>query len=335
MNNNENINYPIPKITYTVLARCATYNQSKYICKTLNGFAMQRTNFPFVCLVMDDASTDGEQEVIKEWMECECDMNKAEIIDIPTSIVIIVPHKTNFSCTFAFYLLKQNLYGTGKKIYFLNPWREKCKYEALCEGDDYWIDPLKLQKQVDFLDKNTDYGLVRTNINQYIQKDHQIIENFFSKGNWSKIKDTYHDYIIHGWYAAPCTWLYRTEYIEKYKKLQHRLQKENCFIGDILLLLCIAENSKIKYYPESTAMYRVLEKSASHFNSFDKSWNFFIKNKNTRTFFAKDESWNFKLKYLCLVSYYHLIFILQHKKINFLFKWVIEVCRDLKKLFHL
>ena len=87
-----------------MLVRCFTYNQSKYIEDALNGFAMQQTNFPFVCLVMDDCSTDGEQEVIKAWMQRECDMEKSEVIEIPTSVVFIVPHKTNTSCSFAFYL---------------------------------------------------------------------------------------------------------------------------------------------------------------------------------------------------------------------------------------
>lgn len=154
----DNINYPAPKQEYKVLVRCATYNHSKYIEDALNGFAMQQTNFPFVCLVMDDASTDGEQDVIRAWMERECDMSRAETIDISTSVVIIVPHMTNNSCTFAFYFLKQNLYGTGKKTLYVNPWRENCKYEAMCEGDDYWIDPYKLQLQVDFLDSNLDYA---------------------------------------------------------------------------------------------------------------------------------------------------------------------------------
>ena len=105
----DNINYPAPKQEYKVLVRCFTFNQSKYIEETLNGFAMQQTNFPFACLVMDDASTDGEQEVIKAWIERECDMSRAETIEISTSTVIVVPHKTNASCTFALYLLKQNL----------------------------------------------------------------------------------------------------------------------------------------------------------------------------------------------------------------------------------
>lgn len=99
-----------PKQDYKVLVRCFTYNQSHYIEDALDGFAMQKTDFPFVCLVMDDCSTDGEQEVIKAWMECECDMTKVEFIELELSCVILVPHKTNPTCTFAFYLLKQNLY---------------------------------------------------------------------------------------------------------------------------------------------------------------------------------------------------------------------------------
>jgi len=131
---------------------------------------MQQTNFPFVCVVVDDASTDGEPEVIQKWMESKCDMKRAEVIDIPTSIVIIIPHKTNPSCTFAFYLLKQNLYKVkGEKKKHVDPWREKCEYEAICEGDDYWIDHLKLQKQVDFLDDHDNYSICSHRIYRYDQ----------------------------------------------------------------------------------------------------------------------------------------------------------------------
>lgn len=151
-----------PKQDYKVFVRCNTFNQSKYIEDALNGFAMQQTDFPFVCLVMDDCSTDGEQDVIKAWMERECDMEKDENIDLELANVILVPHKVNTNCTFAFYLLKKNLYGTGKKGSLVTPWRDHCEYEALCEGDDYWTHPEKLQKQVDILDNNPNYTLCAT-----------------------------------------------------------------------------------------------------------------------------------------------------------------------------
>lgn len=124
---------------------------------------MQKTNFPFVCLVMDDCSTNGEQEVINAWMERECDMKKVEVVEIHMSVVFIVPHKTNTSCSFVFYLLKRDLYKYNNiKAALVRPWRRSSNYEALCEGDDYWCDPLKLQKQVDYLENRPDCGLVYT-----------------------------------------------------------------------------------------------------------------------------------------------------------------------------
>lgn len=186
----ENINYPAPKQEYKVLVRCFTFNHSKYIEDALNGFAMQQTNFPFVCLVVDDASTDGEQDVIKAWMERECDMSRAETIDIPTSVVIIVPHKTNASCTFAFYLMKQNLYKAREdKMRHVTPWREKCEYEALCEGDDYWIDPLKLQMQVEFLDGHNDFSICSHRIYRYDQDTDICYEDCLDK--WFLDKEGY------------------------------------------------------------------------------------------------------------------------------------------------
>lgn len=53
---------------FKVCIRCMTYNQAKYIVDTMNGFAIQQTDFPFVCCIVDDASTDGEQQVIKEYL---------------------------------------------------------------------------------------------------------------------------------------------------------------------------------------------------------------------------------------------------------------------------
>ena len=146
-----------------VLVQCMTYNHSKYITDALNGFAMQKTNFPFVCLVMDDASTDGGQEVIKDFLNRECLMDKAEYYDHELADIVIVGHKTNQNCTFAVYFLKVNLYNTNKKEPLINEWCSKSEYIALCEGDDYWIDPFKLQKQVEYMDTHPECSLCFTN----------------------------------------------------------------------------------------------------------------------------------------------------------------------------
>lgn len=109
---------------------CTTYNHERYVRKCLEGFVMQKTNFKFEVLVHDDASTDSTPQIIKEFEEKYPD--------------IIKP-----------IYQKENQFSKGVKIaknYQLP--RMKGKYVAFCEGDDYWSDPLKLQKQFDILEEN-------------------------------------------------------------------------------------------------------------------------------------------------------------------------------------
>lgn len=256
MNNTENINYPAPKQEYKVLVRCFTFNHSKYIEDALNGFAMQQTNFPFVCLVMDDASTDGEQEVIKAWMERECDMSRAATIDIPTSVVIIVPHKTNASCTFAFYLLKQNLYGTGdKKMNHVYPWRAKCEYEALCEGDDYWIDPLKLQKQVNIMDGNSDLMLCGTNgvVLWENYTNRAIVFNSFHDNHKLLASD-----IIGKWVFPTAGLLYRTSLVRDWP-----IWTTQIYSGDLTLILFALARGGVYAIKDVSCVYRCDDKGNS------------------------------------------------------------------------
>ena len=280
MNNTENINYPTPKQEYKVLVRCFTFNHSIYIEDTLNGFAMQQTNFPFVCLVVDDASTDGEQEVIKAWMERECDVSRAEIIDIPTSVVIIVPHKSNASCTFAFYLLKQNLYRTGdKKMNHVYPWREKCEYEALCEGDDYWIDPLKLQKQVDVMDSDECTGLCYTRAKKFNQSIGEGTElcgleyNGFSQ-------------MLRENPVVTLTTMYRVDLYDKYIRDINPYTK-SWKMGDYPFWLWIAAHFKVRYLSDVTGVYRVLLNSASHSDSKEVQIQFILSSYEIQLYFAE------------------------------------------------
>lgn len=252
----ESINYPAPKLKYKVLVRCFTYNQSKYIEDALNGFAMQQTSFPFVCLVMDDASTDGEQDIIKKWMERECDMDKAEAVEIQTSIVITVPHKTNASCTFVFYFLKQNLYKEQvKKIEHVAPWREQCEYEALCEGDDYWINSDKLQAEVDYMDLHPKCSLVFTDFNIKYESLSKEIKSVFKSGI-RRPSSSFVTHLIGRNYIGPCTWLYKPWLIDKLN--------DNFVDGTFGMALDAYAQSEVGYLSITTATYRVLRQSASH-----------------------------------------------------------------------
>lgn len=117
-----------------VSIKCLVYNHEPYLRDCLNGFIMQNTSFKFEAIVHDDASTDGSTAIIREYA--------AKYPDIIKPIYE-----------------KENQYSKhdGSLSKIMNA---ECqgKYIAMCEGDDYWTDPLKLQKQVDFLEEHKDYS---------------------------------------------------------------------------------------------------------------------------------------------------------------------------------
>ena len=139
---------------YLVSIRCNTFNQASYIEDAMNGFCMQQTNFPFVAVIIDDASTDGEQEVIRKYVDEHFDHSPESGFkewETEDAFWTFAQHKENKNCYFVAVYLKKNLFGNPKKNAITKEFLQS-KYIALCEGDDYWVDPHKLQKQVDFLE---------------------------------------------------------------------------------------------------------------------------------------------------------------------------------------
>lgn len=129
------MNFPSPQKDYTVLVMTLTYNHASFIEDTLKGIVMQQTNFPVVACVLDDCSTDGTADIIRRYEQQYPDLIKG-------------------------FYFSENQYSQGKFTgYALEPWIKKAKYIAECEGDDYWTDPLKLQKQVDFMESHADCTL--------------------------------------------------------------------------------------------------------------------------------------------------------------------------------
>lgn len=268
----------IPKQDYKVLVCCFTYNQSKYIEDALNGFAMQQTEFPFVCLVMDDCSTDGEQEVIKAWMDRECDMEKAEYIEIELSNIILVPHKTNVNCMFAFFLLKQNLYGTGKKTPLVTPWREHCEYEAICEGDDYWIDPHKLQKQVDLMDANptmsfchTGFDCLHDEVNRLETGDNIIQQNVRIQESGENLMEA----ILDGnrYRIQTVTTLVRISNFDEANKVLSEI-KGKFLMGDTQKWVALLSIGTAGFLSDKTSVYRLNEGSACRQRDMKKKLRF-------------------------------------------------------------
>jgi glycosyltransferase involved in cell wall biosynthesis len=116
-----------------------TYQHAAYIQECLNGILMQQTNFPLEILLGDDESTDGTREICLEYAE-----------KFPDKIRLFLHHRENN--------ISIGGNSTGRFNFSYNLYTAKGKYVAICEGDDYWTDPLKLQKQLDFLEENEEYA---------------------------------------------------------------------------------------------------------------------------------------------------------------------------------
>jgi len=117
-----------------------TYNHEKYIGKCLDSILNQKTNFDFEILVGEDCSSDSTREICVEYAK-----------KFPEKIRLFLHKKNN--------KIKVNGIATGNFNAFYNFYNAKGKYIAFCEGDDYWVDPLKLQKQIDFLLDEKEYVL--------------------------------------------------------------------------------------------------------------------------------------------------------------------------------
>ena len=130
---------------WMVCTRCVTFNQAPYIEDAMNGFTMQQTTFPFVCTIVDDASTDGEPEVIRQYLQEHFDLDDKSVVrneETDDYVLCYARHKENRNCHFAVLWLKYNHYSRHKLIFpYEAEWKENSKYYAICEGDDYWTSP--------------------------------------------------------------------------------------------------------------------------------------------------------------------------------------------------
>lgn len=161
-----------------VRVSCATFNHVNYITDAMNGFTMQETNFPFVCTIIDDASTDGEQEVIRQYLQEHFDLEDKSVVrneDTDDYVLTFAQHKTNSNCFFAVLYLKYNHYSIKKsKDPYIKDWMD-VKYIATCEGDDYWTHPRKLQMQYDVLEAHPEYTICFNRL-KVVRADKSIIE---------------------------------------------------------------------------------------------------------------------------------------------------------------
>ncbi len=223
---------------YKVCIRCYTYNQSRFIKDALNGFAMQQTDFPFVAAIIDDASTDNEPQILKEYFEENFipeDTKTAYREETAFGAVLFGRHITNKNCFFAIVLLKENHFRARKsKLPYLSRWMDGAEYIAVCEGDDYWVDSRKLQKQVVFMDAHKDFTLCFHPVKVLDQKNNRFYEDDLPNVHeYPSIEDLIKQNFIH----TPSV---------VYRNLESIAQKKDCVTGSIVgdyphWLICASE----------------------------------------------------------------------------------------------
>ena len=241
------------QINYKVSVTCLTFNHAEYIKDALNGFSIQQTDFPFVCCIVDDYSTDGEQDILKTYLSEHFDLSapstrKEETEDYQ---LVFSRHKENKNCFFAVFFLKYNHYKKKAKRPYMKEWLSNTKFHALCEGDDYWTDPLKLQKQVDFLEAHPDYTMVCNRTKLYSEKEHRAIgENCcYNQSQTVSVKDAV---CKGGLFISTCSIMYRSNLRDNYPDYCKK-----CMIGDYPLQIMAAMKGKIYYFNDMMSVYRV------------------------------------------------------------------------------
>ena len=209
-----------------VCVHCATYNQEKYIAQTIEGFLMQKTDFPFVVVVTDDASTDNNPKIIQEYA------NKYPDIIKPV-------------------FLQENHYQKklSKRKYYA-PWDNRAKYLAYCEGDDYWTDPLKLQKQVDFLNAHPDYTICCHNWS--LDKEGEIMP--------SPVQQKYPHSFSFTFETLPWVWITKTlTLMLRFDAMDYDTLERYKFSRDVHIIYHLLKKGKGFFMADNMATYRITD----------------------------------------------------------------------------
>ena len=208
---------------------CATFNHEDYLRQTLDSFVSQITDFPFEVLVNDDASTDGTAEILREYAAKYPEMIRP-------------------------FYQKENLYSRRMNVYDLVFFpAARGKYIALCEGDDYWNDPEKLQRQADWLDKHLDYSAcVHNSIGTFADQPDRVL--FAQDGD----RDIPFEQVIHGMSHAYHTSsiLARREFIldpPDYRNVAY----EKGYFTDYAIGVRLCLEGKVRFLDRCMSVYRI------------------------------------------------------------------------------
>lgn len=264
---------------YMVATRCFTFNHAPYIEDAMNGFTMQETSFPVITLIVDDASQDGEPDVIRQYLveNFQAPYRTEETDDY---YLICASHSTNTNCTFVVFLLKYNHYSIRKsKMPYLSRWLDNAKYISLCEGDDYWIHPKKLQMQVDYFENHPEVGLQHAKAKVYNQENHCF------RGTCGEQNGDLEQILLKN-PIVTLTTCYRTSLFQKYERERKEWGMKGWKMGDYPTWIWMSKHAGVYFIDEDFAVYREVEGSASHPQRFEDKISFIDSTLEIQSFFS-------------------------------------------------
>jgi glycosyltransferase involved in cell wall biosynthesis len=222
---------------------CTTYNHEKYIREALDGFLIQQTTFPIEIIVHDDASTDNTVSILKQY-------------------------EKNYPHLFRNIYQIENQYSKNVDIWsYLFTYKCRGKYIAICEGDDYWTDFLKLQKQIDFLENHSNYSMCFHNALK-LYNETGVIKKFNKTS--LKSRDLSLRDVVHNWLVPTASIVGRTEFMRYNPDWLCRI-----YSGDYSLILKLHIQGSIYYINEIMSVYRISQ-TGSSMTALMKGKNFFI-----------------------------------------------------------
>ena len=207
---------------------CSVYNHKKFIRQCLDSLVNQKTNFIYEIIVKDDASTDGTSDIIRDYHK-----------KYPDKIVPLILAENHFQRGLGLVAFE--------KVYSM----AKGKYFAMCEGDDFWTDENKLQKQFDFMESHPDYSLCG-HAAYYANEDGELSDDKFFRLD-KESGDLSIEEILSSWSMATCSLFYR-------KSCRPEVVfpfQGNCINSDYALKVYMALKGRIYYSDELMGAYRV------------------------------------------------------------------------------
>lgn len=285
---------PEPMVSVFVMV----YNHEKYLHECLDGILMQQCNFAFNIVVGEDCSPDRSREILLEYNQ-------------------------KYPGKFKLLLHDKNIGAVANQNAVLSACTGK--YIALCEGDDYWTDPLKLQKQVFFLEENEEYGLIHTNYKKFFNKSAKFFDHC-PVPDVSRVDEN--EYYLTTGDIRTCTVLFRAKYIERINDLFNQKFMQNAVIGDRPIFLLIGKISKLYFLNNITSVYRITSsESASHFSNIFDYYDYLIKTAeiNYEALKYLDYTAEIYNKYNDRIKYFNLFSLMKLDKLQFHREFLINV----------